>query len=274
MPVRSKFIYSLLALIAGLSCFAYLGMFSSERSRGYAEENTNRQSDTAADSLVREMPIIKPDRSEFVESPNSDLDLEQFRGLTRRVLIRKLIETDNFKPNVLLALIERNLIDVNEILRDEHENGTEHYTPLFAALVTGEATKEHIEAFIDYGAYIDPSLEAWNYIVAKESSSSADILIQHAKYDHQNIWRITELAFHFRNMALFRHLAEQNHLPREQLDLFIESTAARLAQNKNTGAPIEPLVEQVLHLQALPSLNSEQTLRLIELEKELKAAKQ
>ncbi|RUO18300.1 hypothetical protein CWE08_11645 [Aliidiomarina iranensis] len=262
----------LLIIIVGKSIF--FSGYSPDFHSLTPNEIKSSESDIANDTSMQSLEFANSDPANNSNIIENNIDLELFRGLSKTDLMRRLIETGNFTPDILLALVERNLIDVNEILRDDHPNGSEHYTPLFAALVTGEATNEHIQAFIDHGAYIDPSLEGWNYIIAKENNANADILIQHAKYDHKSIWEITELAFHFRNMALFRHLAEQNQLPGEQLDSLIEATAARLAQSKNTGAPTEPLVEQIQYLQALTSLNSEQALWLLELEKTLEVKEQ
>lgn len=202
--------------------------------------------------------------------PNADLEL--FRGLRKSDLLRKLIETDNFTPDIFLALVDANIIDVNEQLRDDPPRGADtslnssaHYTPLFAALVTRQATPEQVQAFFDHGAYVDPQHLGWKYAIASANTATAEILIKQARYNNEATQQITELAYYFNNFELFNQLATQHPLPSQQLDSLIDATAARVATMQTTGSSGNSLGQRVQQLLALPYVNAAQKLRLQEL---------
>ncbi|RUO37396.1 hypothetical protein CWE13_05400 [Aliidiomarina shirensis] len=257
------------ALFLGLIWLFYIEIFSFESPPENVEENTLSLPDVRLDAVSRERSSTELDRLDLVDSNNVEINLEQFRGLRKGELMKKLIETNSVTTEVLIGLVENGFIDINEILRDDHPQGSDHYTPLYAALVAGTSTEEQLELFLDYGAHIDPSLEAWHYIISKQEGPTADLLIRNAYYDHKQIWRIAELAYDFGNMDLFTHLLTDDVLPAEKIDSLIELTLADVKRNQALGAPSSQTLNQIQHLKALTLLNSEQYLMLLSLEEQI-----
>lgn len=107
----------------------------------------------------------------FVETGAENL-LNEFVEYTPQQIAVELFTDPRVKGNsaeVLLELIRRGVIDANESLKV----GTTHYTPLYAALVSGnELTAAELQVFVDLGSHIGAS-KTWLRAMARLRNEDA-----------------------------------------------------------------------------------------------------
>ena len=175
-------------------------------------------------------PIIDNQKQLHLE-PSLSIDISHYETLSNTDKLKRIMLVDREKAtDILLALIDAGIIDVNEQLRDG--DNSQHYTPLYTAIIASKSfSAEMLEKFLVRGAVIEQGVPGWKYGITNATvEPEATIrMLEVGGFGSETYERVRQLALSKGNVEVFKYLSEvQDDMTPQQYINYYESSKNNL----------------------------------------------